>query len=445
MMGDLAARLERLASDLEGTLADLVRLESVSSTADTAVMRQSAEAVAALLEEAGASARLLEVEGAPPYVLAEAPGPPGTPTALLYAHYDVQPPGSIEDWSSAPFEPAVRDGRMYGRGASDDKAGVVTHLGVLRLFEGRPPVGLKILVEGEEELGSPHIEALFAAHGGALRADVVAIADSTHWRLGEPSLTTSLRGVVDCVVEVRVLEAGVHSGVYGGAMPDALMALSRLLATLHDNRGEVAVEGLHRASPSAVDLEAADVRSQARVRPGVELFGEDDLATRTWRAPAISVLGIDAPSIAEAINQIVPVARAKVSLRTAPGEDAARAMSALVAHLEAQAPWGVEVTVTPGSSADAFEGDTTGEVYDRFRAAIEEAWGRPPLDIGVGGTIPLVPGFQRAFPDATIVVTGVGEPLSRMHGPDESQDLGELRRNILAEARALELLAEPPR
>jgi acetylornithine deacetylase/succinyl-diaminopimelate desuccinylase-like protein len=352
----------------------------------------------------------------------------------------VQPAGSLDDWSTAPFEPAIREGRMYGRGASDDKAGVVTHLGALRLFEGRPPVGIKVLVEGEEELGSPHIEALFAEHAETLRADVVVIADSTHWRLGEPSLTTSLRGVVDCVVAVRVLEAGVHSGVYGGAMPDALMALAWLLATLHDDRGEVAVGGLHRASPSAARLDAADVREQARVRPGVELFGDDDLTTRTWRAPAVSILGIDAPSIAEAINQIVPVARAKVSLRIAPGEDVTRAMTALVAHLEAHAPWGAEVTVTPGSSADAFEGDTAGPVYDRFRTAIAEAWGRPPLDIGVGGTIPLVPGFARAFPEATIVITGVGEPLSRMHGPDESQDLRELRRNVLAEARALELL-----
>jgi acetylornithine deacetylase/succinyl-diaminopimelate desuccinylase-like protein len=247
--------------------------------------------------------------------------------------------------------------------------------------------------------------------------------------------------VVDCVVEVRTLEAGVHSGQFGGAVPDALSSLSRLLATLHDDNGQAAVEGLVGADADPLDLTEAELREHAGVSDGVELVGNGSLTSRMWRRPAISVLAIDAPRISEAINQIVPVARAKVSLRLAPGDDGPRALAALTSHLESHAPWGAQVTVTPGPGiAQPYQLDTTGPAYDAFRAAYLEAWGRESVEIGIGGSIPLVPDLQERFPDVTILLTGVGEPMSRIHGPDESQDLEELRRGCLAEAIALTLI-----
>jgi cysteinylglycine-S-conjugate dipeptidase len=441
---ELTARVHALAPWLRATLEGLVRQPSISANADRAPLLATAQAVAALFRAEGASARLLELRGvpqAPPAVLAEVAGPPGAPTVLLYAHYDVQPPGDLAAWTASPFEPVERDGRLYGRGASDDKSGVVAHLGVLRAFGGTPPVNLKVIIEGEEELGSPHLTAFLETHHEALRADVIVIADLEHQAVGQPALTTSLRGIVDCYVELRVLESGVHSGQFGGPVPDALSAMARLLASLHHADGTPAVEGLHTSPRGAAGPSEADVRAHAGMLPGVQLIGSGTLGDRLWRQPSISVLAIDAPAVADAVNLLVAAARAKISVRLAPGDEPPRAMEALVRHLEAHAPWGAHVTVTRGAQPWPFEVDTTGPAFEAFREGMRAAWGVEPLDMGMGGTVPFVAEIAQAFPEATLVLIGVGDPTGRIHGPDESQDLRELERNVLAEAIALSRLA----
>jgi len=439
---DLKAKIDELFPGIQADLERLVRVPSISLDGpDTPPLRAAADLVVELLTDAGAPARKLELPAAPAAVFAEAAGPTGAPTVLLYAHYDVQPPGNLDDWSGDPFEPVERDGRLYGRAASDDKSGIAAHLAVLRAFGGEPPVNLKLFVEGEEEIGSPNFAGFLEAYRDELRADVIVIADSEHWRVGQPALTTSLRGVIDCIVELRVLEAAVHSGQFGGAAPDALSSISRLLASLHDDQGRAAVDGLVGGDADPLDLTETELREHAGVLDGVQLVGDGSLTARMWRRAAISVLAVDAPPIDQAVNALVPVARAKVSVRLAPGQDPATAMAALTAHLEANAPWGARVEVTPGPGvAEPFELDTSGPAYDAFRSAYLEAWGRESIEIGIGGSIPLVADLQQAFPESSILLTGVGEPTSRIHGPDESQNLEELRRNCLAEAIAVRLI-----
>jgi acetylornithine deacetylase/succinyl-diaminopimelate desuccinylase-like protein len=399
------------------------------------------EATAAVMRAAGLDVvQLLVIEGALPAVFGLIAAPAWAQTVLLYAHHDVQPPGPDHIWTTPAFEPTERDGRLYGRGASDDKAGIAVHIGAVLAHGGRPPVGVKLFVEGEEEIGSLHLPQFIERYRDLLAADVIVITDSENWRVGTPALTTSLRGLVDCVIEVRTLENGVHSGQFGGALPDALTVLCRTLATLHDESGNVAFDGLVGEEADPLDLTEEELRSQAGALPGTELIGEGSLTSRTWTRPAVSVLAIDSPPVAEAINQLLPSARAKVSLRIAPGDDPARAMALLTAHLEANVPWGAEVTVTPGAAGDAIALDADGPAYDAYRTAFTAAWGTETVNIGVGGSIPFVAAFQEAFPEAAILLTGVADPTSRAHGPDESLHLDEFRKGILAEAIALELL-----
>ncbi len=445
MHDDLAASIDTHFPRLRAVLEDLVRIPSVSAPGyDPQEVRRSADAVAELLRSIGMhNVRLLELPDAHPAVFGEIPAPPGAPTVLLYAHHDVQPPGPSDEWDiDDPFSPVERDGRLYGRGASDDKAGIVVHLGAILAHGGAPPVGVKVFVEGEEEIGSTNLEHFVVEYHELLASDVIVIADSANWRTGIPSLTTSLRGLVDCVVEVRTLDHAVHSGLYGGVVPDAITCLARLLATLHDAEGSVAIEGLVGGDADPLDVTDASLREEAGVVDGVELIGRGPLTGRMWMKPAISIVAVDAPPVSEAINQLVPVARAKVSLRLAPGDDPGRAMDALVAHLETHAPWGAQVTVTRGASGEAFALDTTGAAYDAFRTGFSAAWGADTIDIGVGGSIPFVAAFSEQYPDAAILLTGVADHRSRAHGPNESQDLDELRRGTLAEAIALRLLAE---
>ncbi len=443
MHEDLVSAVDELFPALRADLESLVRIPSVSAPGfDAAEVRRSAHAVVELMRDAGLSnAQVLEVEGAHPAAFGEISAPDGAPTVLLYAHHDVQPPGPEHIWTTPAFEPVEREGRLYGRGTSDDKAGIVVHLGAIRAHDGTPPAGVKIFVEGEEEIGSPHLERFIAEYHELLAADAIVIADSENWRVGTPALTTSLRGLVDCVIEVRTLQRGVHSGQFGGAFPDALTVLCRTLATLHDADGNVAVPGLvgHDADP--LDLSEEELRMQAGALPGTHLIGSGSVTARTWTMPAISVLAIDAPPVAEAINQLLPSARAKVSLRLAPGDDPKRAMEALVGHLEANVPWGAEATVTRGAAGNAIALATEGPAYDAYRTAFDAAWGRETVEIGVGGSIPFVAAFQDAYPHAAVLLTGVADPTSQAHGPDESLDVDDFKRGILAEAVALRLLA----
>jgi acetylornithine deacetylase/succinyl-diaminopimelate desuccinylase-like protein len=443
MHEDLKTAVKSLRPELIETLADLVRIPSVSAPSyDPAPVRQSAEKVASLFSEAGVSGvQLLELEGAHPAVYGHIPGPEGTPTVLLYAHHDVQPPGPTDLWETGPFDPFEKDGRLYGRGASDDKSGVIMHLGTIKAYQGQLPVGIKLFIEGEEEVGSSHLEAFLAKYSDLLAADVIVIADAGNWRVGQPALVTSLRGLTACIVEVQTLASAVHSGQFGGTFPDALTTLCRLLATLHDDIGNVAVPGLTQYETNPLDLTEEELRSQAKTVPGLKAIGQGGWTSRLWTKPAISVLAIDAPSINEAINQLVPVARAKVSMRIAPGQDGPAAVAALRNHLLANVPWGAKVSIENEGYGDAFSLATGGPAYEAFTAAMSEAFGVDPVEIGAGGSIPFVAAFSEQMPGAPVLLTGAGDPTSAVHGPNESQNLDDLEKSVLAEAIALRLLA----
>ena len=426
---------------MRADLEDLVRIESVwADPARRPEVHRSAELTATLLSQAGFDDIQIVAEGGAPAVIARRPAPEGAPTVLLYAHHDVQPEGDATQWHSPPFEPTERDGRLYGRGTADDKAGIATHLAAIRAFGDELPVGVTVFVEGEEESGSPSLTALLAAHHDLLTADVIIIADSDNWAVDIPALTVSLRGLADCVVEVSTLDHGLHSGLWGGVVPDALSALVRLLATLHDDQGNVAVEGLYEAAAADVEFSDERVRADSGLLDGVQQIGSGPVVQRMWARPAITVIGIDTTPIAKASNTLVPSARAKVSMRVAPGGDAREHLAALTRHLQAHAPWGARVTVTPGDIGQPYAIDATGPVYEAARQAFRTAWGCEPIDMGMGGSIPFIAEFAAAFPDAEILVTGVEDPGTQAHSINESLDLGVLERAAISEALFLKAL-----
>jgi len=442
-MDDLIERVRAVLPSVRGDLEDLVRIESVwAAPARRDEVRRSAQAVAALFSGAGFAEVEIVSEGGAPAVIARHPAPPGAPTVLLYAHHDVQPEGDSSQWDSAPFEPTERGGRLYGRGSADDKAGIAAHLAAFRAHEGAPPVGVTVFVEGEEESGSPSLGRLLAANRGKLAAEVIVIADSDNWAPEVPALTVSLRGLADCVVEVATLDHGLHSGMWGGVVPDGLSALVRLLASLHDGEGNVAVAGLHEASAAEVDRGPEWVRAESGLLDGVSEIGSGTVAQRLWAKPAVTVVGIDTTPIAKASNTLIPRARAKVSMRVAPGGDAAAHLDALRRHLEAHAPWGAQVTVTPGDIGQPYAIDATGPVYEAARAAFRQVWGADVVDMGVGGSIPFIAEFATAFPEATILVTGVEDPGTQAHSVNESLHLGVFERAATTEALLLAKLGE---
>jgi cysteinylglycine-S-conjugate dipeptidase len=431
--------LPSVRADLEA----LVRIPSVS--ADPALkdeVRRSAEATAELFRAEGLDVDILSSGEGAPAVVAKKPASPGAPTVLLYAHHDVQPVGDRALWDSEPFDPTERGERLYGRGAADDKAGIAAHLAAIRALGDDLQVGVTVFVEGEEEVGSPTLEAFLAEHQETLAADVIVIADSTNWDIGLPALTTTLRGNVDVFVDVQTLDHGVHSGMWGGLVPDAMMAMVRLLSTLHDDDGNVAVAGLVSGPASDVDYPEGRIRAESSVLDGVSLVGSGSAVERLWTKPAISIIGLDTTRTAEASNTLIPKVRAKVSLRVAPGDDATSALEKLTRHLETHAPWGAKVTVTPGrESGQPGVIHAQGPVYDTARASFRDAWdGVEPVDIGVGGSIPFIASFQKAFPEAAVLVTGVEDPDTRAHGANEGLHLKEFERVCLAETLLLHRL-----
>jgi acetylornithine deacetylase/succinyl-diaminopimelate desuccinylase-like protein len=434
--------LPAVRRDLEA----LVAIPSVSADPAAAPhLRASADAVATLLRAAGLPrVDVLSADGGLPVVLAHRPPPPGAPTVLLYAHHDVQPPGDPSAWTSDPFQPQQRDGRLYGRGAADDKAGIAVHLAALRAHGDRLPVGITVLIEGEEEIGSPTLAGFLAAHRDRVQADVVILADSANAAVDVPALTTSLRGGVNLTVQVRALDHGVHSGVYGGAIPDALTALCRMLATLHNETGDVAVHGLTRTptSTSTHILTEGDLRAESGLLDGVHLIGTGPLTDRLWTHPAIDVIGLDAPSVESASNTLIPTARATVSLRIAPGDDATRARDALIAHLRANAPWGVHVTFEPRATVAPYQAKTGGVAYRAAHQALTAAWGTPAVDVGIGGSLGFVTAFAETVPAAELLITGVEDPDTRAHAPNESLDLKVFERAAVAEALLLANLGD---
>lgn len=441
-MTNLAWNVERV---LPSAIADLHRLISIPSISSMpehdADVAACADAVSGLFRDLGASEVKLLDGGGKPAVWANFPGPEGTPTVLLYAHYDVQPTGDTDAWTSPAFEPTERDGRLYARGSADDKGGVALHVAALRVFDGAPPVGVKVFIEGEEEVGSPSMPTLLDRYRDELAADVYVVADSVNWEVGKPSLTTSLRGVADCQVTVSTLAEGLHSGQFGGVVPDALTALCRLLATLHDDAGNVAIEGLVTGTAPDLDYPEDRLLEETGLLEGVSQIGDGSVVERMWFKPAASVLAIDATPVAKASNTLIPSARAKVSVRLVPGQDPAAAAKALEDHLRRNAPWGAHIDVVAGQCGAPGRITLEGERAEAAKTAFREAFGVDAVEIGCGGSIPIVAEFADRNPGALVLVTAVTDPSSRMHGIDESLDLGDFAKAALAETLLLNNLA----
>jgi cysteinylglycine-S-conjugate dipeptidase len=445
---DLRARVRNLMPNLRSDLEALVRIQSVSADpARAGEVWRSAEAVAELFRAEGFPyIDIVSAAGGAPAVIARKPGPEGSPTVLLYAHHDVQPEGDFGEWDALPFEPTERESvqgpRLYGRGAADDKAGIVAHLGAIRAHADDLPVTVVIFVEGEEEVGSETLPALLSQHRERLRADVIVIADSGNWSVGQPALTTSLRGLVSADIEVRTLTYGVHSGIWGGLVPDAIMTLSRVISSLHDDAGAVAVAGLASGPAAELDYPEERLRSESGAHDSVIWIGNGTVVERLWTRPAITVIGLDAPRVDSAPHTLVPAARARLSLRIAPGDTAANAVECLRAHCEAHVPWGAQLTFTVVDTGEPIQIAANGSAYDAARAAFTEAWdGTAPVDTGIGGSIPFIAQFLDYFPEATVLVTGVEDPDTRAHGPNEGLHLAEFERAVLGEALLLRNLA----
>jgi acetylornithine deacetylase/succinyl-diaminopimelate desuccinylase-like protein len=434
-----------VASDmprLKDLLTELVRLPSVSADGyDQAPVRAAAEKIVLIMESAGfENSQLLEAAEGNPVVFGEVSGPAGAPTILLYAHYDVQPPGPAGEWLTGPFDPIVKDGRLFGRGSADDKSGVVMHLGAVAAFDGLLPVGVQIFLEGEEEAGSQSLASILDKYSHLLKPDVIVIGDGGMWTVDVPAYLTSLRGIVATTIELRTLDAAVHSGQLGGVYPDALTAMTRLLSTLHDEEGNVAITGLVSEEIGGLTIPEDMARTLSGVVDGVTQIGSGSIASRLWSRPSISVLALDAPPVSEAINQLVPVSRAKVSMRIAPGQDTAVALAALKSHLVENAPWGARVEFLHEEAGHGSVIDIDNHAVEAWSAGYREAFGTDPVAMGAGGSIPFIDTFAELYPDSPILVIGCADPTSAYHAPNESVDLGVLEKSVLAEAIAFRLL-----
>jgi acetylornithine deacetylase/succinyl-diaminopimelate desuccinylase-like protein len=427
----IAALMPALRSDLER----LVRIPSISApdSVSDAVLAAH-DLVVELLRDAGV-ARLerLELPDTAPVITGEIPGPPVAPTVLLYGHYDVVAAGDVAQWSSPPFEPTERDGALFGRGAADSKANVIAHVGALRAWEGRPPVAIKIVIEGQEEVGSA-LNTYPPSHPELFRSDAMVIADMGSVRPGVPTLTVGLRGMAMATIELTTLAGPKHSGQYGGAAPDALIALLHALASLHDERGDVAVEGLRREEWTGASYSEDEFRELAEVLPGLPLMGTGGLGARVWSGPAITVTGIDVPSVDNALNAVSPHARASLNLRVHPAQDAAEAQAALIRHLQRVRPFGLELEVHPGATGNGFAAETSGPAYEAARAAMTAAWGGETVSVATGGSIPLVNALHSAVPEAEILLLGATDGYANIHAPNERVLLDEFEKTVVAEA-----------
>lgn len=449
-LSSIAASVDAGLPAALGELGNLVRIPSVSWSAfDPSNVMRSAEAVKALAEGLGVF-ESVKISQAPvgdsdvlgqPAILATRAPRNGKPTVLLYAHHDVQPPGKDEDWETLPFEPTVRGERLYGRGAADDKAGVMAHIAAIRAFVDvvgpEFDLGLVLFVEGEEEFGSRSFKNFLLKHREELAADVIVVADSDNWSTTIPALTVALRGNVTFRLTVRTLDHASHSGMFGGAAPDAMLAMINLLATLHDAAGSVAVEGLTSMDGETPEYSEAQLLSAAAFLDGVTSIGTGSVPSRLWFQPAITITGIDAPSVANASNTLLPVVSVRLSARIAPGQTAASAYEAIDKHLRAHAPFGASIEIEDVDRGDPFLVDTSGWAVAEVKQAMAEAWGEDPIEMGVGGSIPFISDLVEVFPTAEILVTGVEDPDSRAHSPNESLHLGVFRKAVLTEAAFL--------
>ncbi|MBO9625576.1 MAG: dipeptidase [Microbacterium sp.] len=433
-----------------GDLGDLVRIPGMAWPAfDQTQLERSAAAVSALASATGVfdEVRVLRAaipgtdETGQPAVLATRKAKNGKPTILLYAHHDVQPPGDDALWETPPFEPTVRDGRLYGRGAADDKAGIMAHIAALRavseVIGDDLELGVAMFIEGEEEYGSRSFAQFLSDNKDALRADAIVVADSGNWDSVTPGLTVSLRGNARFTMKVRTLDHASHSGMFGGAVPDAMMATVKLLSTLWHEDGSVAVDGMTSRDAETPEYTEATLRDEAGLLPGTSPIGDGTILSRIWNKPSVTVIGIDATSVAAASNTLLPEVTVVISARVAPGQTGEEAYAALERHLRAHAPYGAELTFSDVDLGNGFLVDTSGWAVALTRDAMRDGYGVPPVDLGVGGSIPFIADLVREFPAAQILVTGVEDPHSRAHSPNESLHLDTFRHAVATEALIL--------
>ncbi|MEX0831654.1 MAG: M20/M25/M40 family metallo-hydrolase [Nitriliruptoraceae bacterium] len=459
-LDDIAATLISQHNDTREWLNDLVQIPSISAQPEHASdLVASADATADLLRKAGIpSVEVVAVDGSPPYVIGVWEVDPSAPTVLLYAHHDVQPTATAHRWTSPPFEPTERQGRLFARGAADDKAGVLAHVAAIRAWttaRGAPPLNVKVIIEGEEEIGSPHLDAFLAAHAETLRANTIVLTDLVNWQVGWPAITRSLRGQMAMTVTVRSLAQPVHSGIWGGVVPDALTGMARLLASLHDDAGSIAVDGFtddvapltaqDRATLATLAYDADDVRRDTRMLDGVQTVGSNaaGVLERLWWQPTITPTGMDVPKVAEASNTLLSEVSAKITCRLAPGQDPARAVEVLTGHLTRHVPWGLHLDIEVTERNPAWTSAADEAVTDAATTSMAAAYGRPPAIIGCGGSIPFVGPLSAAFGDVPCLLVGVQDPATNAHGEDESLHLDDFTRTCLAQAFLLAALAQP--
>ncbi len=439
----------RVTEMMPEIMADLERLVAIPSVAFPGYPPEPVHEMAGetlrLFEGVGfTNAKLMEVPTGYPPVYGEIPGPAGSPTVMLYGHYDVQPAPPEQGWTSDPWTPTYKDDRMFGRGAADDKGGLAIHIGTMKVFDGQPPCTVRLILEGMEETNS-NLEAFVEANPDLFACDVFIVCDMGNLRAGEPTLTTTLRGDVACVVTLRTLQHPLHSGLFGGPAPDAMMAMAELLATLHDDEGNVTVEGVSRYDWDGLDFTEKDFRAAADLADGVELTtGSGLVSTRLWSSPSVSAIGLDMTSIDGSSNVLIPEVKAKLSMRIVPGSDPVKELDALVRHLEAHIPWGAQLTIERTKEAPPFRCETGGPGYAAARVALEAAYDRPAGEAGSGGSIPLLRTLQQAAPNAEFILWGPEDTaLARIHASDESVDPSEIEHMILAQAFLLQHLADP--
>ncbi|MFC7450914.1 dipeptidase [Rhodococcus daqingensis] len=438
MSDEIRTKVRDLMPTARTELATLVGFKSVADPrqfppqecADAANWVRDAFAAAGIGE-----VELIETPDGSNAVVGHQPGPEGAPTVLLYCHYDVQPPGNEKLWHTPPFELTERDGRWYGRGAADCKGNIVMHLLALRALGTPFPVGIRVVVEGSEEMGTGGLEALVQQRPDLFEADMILVVDTGNAEVGEPTATITLRGVANVVVHVETMAGEVHSGMFGGPAPDALAALVQMLATLRDADGNTVVEGLDSGQTwDGAEYPEAQFRTDAGVLDGVGLAGSGSVADSVWARPALTILGMDCPPVVGSAAAIQPRASARLNLRVPPGMDPQKAQDALIAHLEAAAPWGARVTVEPEQIGSPFRAGTDGPGYAALADAMAEAFGKPLGTVGQGGSIPLCNVFANMIPAAEIVMLGVEEPRCLIHAPNESVDPSEIENLAVAEA-----------
>lgn len=429
-------------------LIELAKIPGIAWEAfDQAELERSAAEVVRLLEGIGifdfVEIRKSAVDGkaGAPAIVARRAAKNGRPQFLLYAHHDVQPPGDLGAWLTEPFEPKLVGTRIFGRGVADDKAGIMTHVAAIRALKELAgddfDLGLTVFIEGEEEAGSPTFRNFLDSNRADLEADVIVVADSGNWTLQTPALTTTLRGLVSQVIEVSTLDHALHSGMYGGAVPDAMMATIRLLASLHDEQGNVAIAGLKSGTADNLPYSDEQLRLDAGMLSGTAQIGEGSILDRIWTKPALTVIGIDGQSVALSSNTLLPSVRAKISLRIAPDEVPGAALSLLREHLEENTPFGAMLSFGEVELGKPFTDTKIGWAKSAAEAALSQAWGTDSVNIGIGGSIPFIADLTEVFPDAQILVTGVEDPDSRAHSPNESVELEMLQKAMVAESLLL--------